>query len=133
AANCKNNDVARQVSLSQQLSMPSVVVDKSIRDIFGRDMANVQNVRDQQNFLNRQRFMDIYQSERNRYNQSLLGAEQFGRDSQLQSRQLQNVRDIASIQANAQLGAAAFGAQGNILSSLFGSINSGTPSYKFWN
>lgn len=129
----KNNDLARSLSLSRASSPSVFQTDNTKRDIFGRNIGDIQNVLDQQNFFMQQRSMEMAQADRNRYNQSLFNSEQFGRDSQLQGRELQNARDIANIQASAQLGAAALGAQGNILSSLFGSINSGSPSYKFWN
>jgi hypothetical protein len=41
-------------------------------------------------------------------------------------------RDIARTQAEAQVASAGLGAFGNVLGSLFGSVNSGNPNYKYW-
>lgn len=44
-----------------------------------------------------------------------------------------NAQKLAKIGANAQIQSAGLQAQGNILGSLFSSVGSGNPNYKFWS
>ena len=58
---------------------------------------------------------------------------QQGKISQIQqSNQLASNKELAQIEAQARLGAAQLGMQGQILSGLFNSVGSGSPNYRYW-
>jgi hypothetical protein len=75
----------------------------------------------------------LVQGERDRYNQSLISQQEAQQQANLQNAQLAAQRQLAQIQSNTQLKTAELGAQGNIIASLFGSISSGSPNYRYWN
>ena len=50
----------------------------------------------------------------------------------MQARQGRDSKEQARIAAAAQVASAQMGAQANILGSLFGSIGSGNPNYRYW-
>lgn len=58
---------------------------------------------------------------------------QQGKISQIQQlEQLASNKELAQIEAQARLGSAQIGMQGQILGSLFNSIGSGSPNYRYW-
>lgn len=75
----------------------------------------------------------LQQADRDRYNQSMLSSQGYSQQTALADKQNKSARELAQIEASARLGAAGLQAQGNILSSLFGSVGSGSPNYRYWN
>lgn len=69
------------------------------------------------------------QTDNNRYNQSLLAAQNYASQSNLQNASLASQQKVAQIDANSRVQAAEAGAQGNVLSSLFGSNSKYSPNY----
>lgn len=97
-------------------------------ELFGRANANVDAYRQQQ--INEANLamqrgltnLDIDRMNRQSSIQSQSDANNFLRQRELSAQQIEGQKAIASMQA-----------QGNILSSLFGSVSSGSPNYRYWN
>lgn len=116
-----------------QPSISSFSTDTTKRDIFGRSMADVANNRDADN---RQRSLfeqQLVSQDRGRQNQQMADAANYQSQQQLVNANNANAQRIAQIQGNAAVTAAGISAQGSVLGSLFGSIGSGSPNYKYWS
>lgn len=76
----------------------------------------------------------IQETAANRYQNDISNAMQFSNQANSELRQGKNARELATIDANARMGAAALQAQGNVLGSLFGSLggSAGSQNYRYW-
>lgn len=101
-------------------------------DLFGRANANTDIYRANA-IADNQALNQRLLSETDRYNQQILGQQQFSQQRQLTSQQLAAQQAMQKAQLASQERTAQTAAQASILSSLFGSISSGNPNYRYWN
>jgi hypothetical protein len=105
--------------LTGSATMPGVkYVPRQDKDVAMFELQNSTQERNKGNDFVR----SLAMADANRYQQQRINTQQNNAGLQQTAAQGKNQRDVAAI-----------GATGNILGSLFGSANSGSPNYKFWN
>lgn len=90
------------------------------------------NVQAARNIARQSAAIAANQKQRDIANQKALNTQQNMQARMMQGSQLASNKEIARIDAQGRLAAAQLGMQGQVLGSLFGSINSGTPNYRYW-
>ncbi len=122
----KELEAEREIRTKRALGATSYSTDLTKRDIFGRNQGDVQDRQDD----------DRYTQERD--------ARKFNYDSQAAQRDAANTRELTSLgirgeldkarlENQGRLGAASIQAQGSVLGSLFGSVGSGSPNFRYWS
>lgn len=127
------NNKINEAAFAKNLNTPSYATDATKRNSDGTPLTTLAQWRHERAIQSDQYQGQIRLANANAYNQRQFSLLDYQHQLGLAGSQQATAKELASIEANTKLATAGIGAQGSILSSLFGSAGSGTPNYRYWS